>query len=115
VASGGIRILDHGLIRSLNLSNYYVYSLIAKEEKEIERREALFRSGYPAQSLSGRRLILVDDGAATGSTRLAALQAVRMQHPKEIVIAVPVASRDAYTTFEAEVGECICLATPEPF
>ncbi|HEY7304887.1 MAG TPA: phosphoribosyltransferase [Bryobacteraceae bacterium] len=115
VASGGVRILDRDLIRSLNLSSYYVYGLIAKEEREIERREALFRNGYPAPALSGRRVILVDDGAATGSTMLAAAEAIRQQHPKEIVIAVPVASREACRTFHAEVDKCICLATPEPF
>jgi putative phosphoribosyl transferase len=115
VASGGIRILDHAMIRSLNLSNYYVYGLIAKAEREIEKRETLFRDGYPAQTLSGRTVILVDDGAATGSTMFAAVEAARKRHLKEIVIAVPVASRDACTTFEAEVGKCICLATPEPF
>lgn len=115
VASGGIRLLDQALIRSLNLSNYYVYGLIAKEEREIERREALFRDGYPAQALSGKKVILVDDGAATGSTMLAAAEAVKQQHPKEVVIAVPVASRQACVTFQAEVGKCFCLATPEPF
>ena len=115
VASGGIRLLDQALIRSLNLPNNYVYSLIAREEREIERREALFRNGCPAKALSGLTVILVDDGAATGSTMLAAAEAIRQQHPKEIVIAVPVASRDACMTFRAEVGKCICLATPEPF
>jgi putative phosphoribosyl transferase len=115
VASGGVQILDHALIRSLNLSNYYVYGLIARVEKEIQRQEALFRNGHPAKVLSSRTVILVDDGAATGSTMLAAAEAVRSQHPKQIVIAVPVASRDAYMTFETQVGKCVCLATPEPF
>lgn len=115
VASGGIRILDQALIRSLNLSNYFVYGTIAKEEKEIQRREALFRDGRPAPQLAGRTVILVDDGAATGATMLAAAEAVRGQYPKRIVIAIPVASRDAYAKFEAEVGKCICLAIPHPF
>jgi putative phosphoribosyl transferase len=115
VASGGIRLLDRALIRSLNLPNNYVYGLIAREEKEIQRRETLFRDGCPAQTLSGRTVILVDDGAATGSTMLTAAEAIRQQHPKQIVIAVPVASRDACLTFQARVGKCVCLATPEPF
>lgn len=115
VASGGVRLLDQALIRSLNLPNNYVYGLIATEEKEIERRETLFRDGCPAQTLSSRTVILVDDGAATGSTMLAAAEAIRQQHPKEIVVAVPVASRDACIACQAEVGKCVCPATPEPF
>jgi putative phosphoribosyl transferase len=114
VASGGIRVLDHALIRSLNLSNYYVYGLIAREESELARREALYHDGHPAQVLSGRTVILIDDGAATGSTMLAAREAVVTKRPKEIVIAVPVASCEAYDAFKVE-GTCFCLATPEPF
>jgi len=115
VASGGVRLLDQALIRSLNLPNSHVYGLIAGEEKEIQRRETLFRRGCPAQTLSGRTVILVDDGAATSSTILAAAEAILQQHPKQIVIAVPVASRDACLTFQARVGKRVCLATPEPF
>lgn len=115
VASGGVRILDQALIDSLNLSNPVISRLIGKEEKEIERREALFRDGHPAQALSGRTVILVDDGAATGATMLAAMEAVRIEHPKEIVIAIPVASREACTAFKTEVDKYICLATPELF
>ncbi|HEY7303800.1 MAG TPA: phosphoribosyltransferase family protein [Bryobacteraceae bacterium] len=112
VASGGIRILNHELIRSLNLSNYFVYGVIAREESELARREALFRDG---QILTGRTVILVDDGAATGSTMLAAVEAVRRQHSTELVIGLPIASRDAYSAFQAETGKCICLAIPQPF
>lgn len=115
VASGGVRILNEALIRSLNLSNYFVYGMIAREEKEVERHEALVRDGCPALQLAGRTVILVDDGAATGLTMLAAVEAVRRQDPKKIVIAVPVASRDARVKFEAEVDECIFLAIPHPF
>jgi putative phosphoribosyl transferase len=115
VASGGVQMLDHALIRSLNLSNYYIYGLIASVEKELQRREALFRNGHPAKVPDDRTVILIDDGAATGSTMLAAAEAVRKQHPKEIIIAVPVASRDAFATFQSEVDECVCLDTPEPF
>lgn len=115
VASGGVRILDRALIRSLNLSDYFVYSLVAQEEQVIERRETLYRNGSAAQVLSGRTVILVDDGAATGSTMLAAAEAIRRQHPKEIVLAIPVASREACAALGADFGRCVCLATPEPF
>ena len=112
--ASGIRLFDHALIRSLNLSNYYVYDLIAKEEKELARREALYRDGNPAVALSGQTVILIDDGAATGSTMVAARASILTKSPKEIVIAEPVASQGAYEAFKAE-EKCICLATPQLF
>ena len=115
IASGGVKILDRTIIRYLGLTNYYVNGLIEKEEKEVEKREALFRDGYPAQVLSGRTVVLVDDGAATGATMLAAAEAVRRQNPKKIVVAVPVASCEACAAIEKTAGKGVCLATPERF
>lgn len=115
VASGGVRVLDQVILKAVNLSNYFIYDLIAKQEEEVERRESLFRHGHPAECLRERRVILVDDGAATGSTMLAAVEAVRKQGAKEIVTALPVASRDAYEKIQASVDKCFCLATPAPF
>jgi putative phosphoribosyl transferase len=114
VANGGVRVLNPTVIRSVKLSIGHVYGAIAKEE-EIEKWETLLRGGNRTHSLSGRTVILVDDGAVTGSTMLAAAEAVRRQHAKEIAIAVPVASREAYRSFQHEVSTCVCLATPQPF
>jgi putative phosphoribosyl transferase len=115
VASGGIQILDEELIRSLNLSESCVCHVVAKEEEEIEKREQLYRNGDRAQDLAGKAVVLVDDGAATGSTMLAAVEAVRAQKPKDIVVAVPVVSGYALMVFEARVSKCVYLAVPEPF
>jgi putative phosphoribosyl transferase len=115
VASGGARVVDQNLLKTVNLSNYFIYSLIAKQEEEVERRESLFRGAYPAERLQGRTVILVDDGAATGSTMLAAADAVRKRSPREIVVALPVASHDACQKIEAKVDRCFCLATPADF
>jgi len=110
--SRGVRIVDHDVLRSVNLSNYYVYGLFERLEEEAERREALFREGHPPLSVRGKIVILVDDGAASGATLLAAAGAVRKQSPKELIIAVPVASHEAYTKLKSEVDQCFCLATP---
>jgi predicted phosphoribosyltransferase len=63
----------------------------------------------------GRTVILVDDGLATGSTMRAAVQALRQQAPRRIVVAGPVAAPETCEEFRAEVDEVVCAATPEPF
>jgi len=114
VANGGVRVLNPAAIRSDSLSIGHVYRAIAQEE-EIEKWETLLRGGDRTHSLSGRTVVLVDDGAATGSTMLAAIEAIRRQHAKEVAIAVPVASREAYRRFQHQVSTCVCLATPHSF
>jgi putative phosphoribosyl transferase len=115
VAAGGARIVDHVLVGSLNLSKYFVYGLIEKKGEEIAIIEAPFREMFPVVPLRDRRVILIDDGAATGLTMLAAAEAVRRQNPKEVIATVPVASREARRSFEENIGKSVCLATPEPF
>src|SRR5207237_6731357 len=65
--------------------------------------------------VSGRTVILVDDGLATGSTMKAAAEAVRRQGPAGVVVAVPVASAQTCEELRAQVDEVVCAATPEPF
>ena len=115
VASGGVRILDCAFLRSAHLSNYFAYALIDNAEDELKKREQLLRDGRAPERIARRTVILVDDGAATGSTLLAAAQAVRMQNPREIVVALPVASKEASAPIADIVDEYVCLATPEPF
>ena len=87
----------------------------AKERAEIERRRKLYIGDRPRTEITGRVVIVVDDGIATGTTTRAALQAVRKQNPKELVLAVPVAPRETVAELRGEVDALICLETPEPF
>ena len=113
--AGGTRVLDHQLIRDLRISDEEVEAVVAREMKEVERREKLYRGGLPAQNLRGRTVVIVDDGLATGSTMLEATRHVRSIHPERLIIAVPVGSSEAYSRLRREADECICLAVPEPF
>jgi putative phosphoribosyl transferase len=115
IASGGIRVLNQTLIRELGLTSLVIDSITARERREIERRERLYREHRPPLAVGDRTVILVDDGLATGATMLAAARALRIQRPKRIIVAVPVASREVCEEFRRHVDETVCAETPEPF
>lgn len=115
IAGGGIRVLNPDAIRELQIPPETVHAVERAERTELERRERLYRDGRPAPELRGRTVILVDDGLATGSTMLAAVEAARTQQPRRIVVAVPVASREAHEALARKADACVCVSTPEPF
>lgn len=115
IASGGVRVLDRELIAQEGISQQDVEGVAAREEQEAERREQLYRAGRPALELRNRTVILVDDGLATGSTMLAAVKCVKISQPSAVIVAVPVASRQACEYFRHVTDESVCLAVPEPF
>jgi putative phosphoribosyl transferase len=115
VASGGRMVLANDVVRTLGITEDIIQAAARREMAEIERREKLYRSGRPPLQLDGRDVILVDDGLATGSTMLAAVQAAHAQNPARIVVAVPVGAPDTCRMLEAYADEVICLHTPEPF
>ena len=115
IASGSFQTLDHDLIRACGISREDIDAVITKERTEVERREKLYRKGLPALDLRGKTALLVDDGLATGSTMLVAARYVRSLKPARMLIGVPVGSAQACERLKEEAGDCICLATPEPF
>jgi putative phosphoribosyl transferase len=115
IASGGIRVLNHEVVRQLQIPSGAVEAVERDERRELERRERLYRDDRPVPSLRDRTVVLVDDGLATGSTMLAAVQAVRTQRPRRIVVAVPVASREAHDAMNRQADACVCVSTPDPF
>jgi predicted phosphoribosyltransferase len=115
IASGGARVLDHRLIEDLQLPERAVSWVIAEEERELMRREQLFRSGLGPLTVAGLIAILVDDGLATGSTMLAAVQAIRDLGPSRVVVAVPVGSAEACRKLEQVADEVICARIPSRF
>jgi len=115
IASGGVRVLNEGLVRSLAIPNSVLDEITAREETELRRRETAYRGSRPRQPIAGRTVILVDDGLATGASMKAAVAALRREGPGRIVVAVPVASADACDEFRQDVEEVVCAITPEPF
>ncbi|GAA0504796.1 hypothetical protein Ade02nite_70750 [Paractinoplanes deccanensis] len=82
---------------------------------EVDDRVRTLRDGWNRLPLTGRTAIVVDDGAATGATALAACQAVRQLGARRVVAALPVGSREAVAALRAATDDVICLARPQPF
>jgi len=112
IASGGVCFLNQPLIKSLGIARRTIDEVIARERRELERREQAFLIGRTPE-LRGRVVILIDDGLATGATMRAAVIAAREQQPARIVVAVPVAAGEIYREFQREVDEIVCVLTPE--
>ena len=115
IASGGVRVLNEDVMRSLPNADQLIESVTEKETVELERREGAYRDGRPAPELRDRVVILVDDGLATGATMRAAVAALRRRGVAKIVVAVPVGAPDTCREFEDEVDEIVCGAVPEFF
>jgi putative phosphoribosyl transferase len=115
VATGGVRVLNEQVVRALGIPNDVIDAVTKAEWQEIQRRERAYRGARPAPDVSGRTIILVDDGLATGATMHAAIAALRQQQPGRIVVAVPTASREVCEAFRAAADDVICAITPEPF
>jgi erythromycin esterase-like protein/predicted phosphoribosyltransferase len=114
IASGGTRVLNRQVLESLSIPAEWIEAIDAKERRELERREEAYRGGRPPPDVSGRTVILVDDGLATGATMLAAVQAVRLDEPAQVVIAVPVADPGVCEGLRSVADDVLCLMTPRP-
>jgi predicted phosphoribosyltransferase len=115
VATGGVRVLNDQLIEHLGIPDHVIDAVTARERQELARRKRLYRGGRPPSDISGRTVILVDDGLATGATMQAAIEALQQQNPIRIVVAVPTASPDTCEEMKAKADDVICAITPEPF
>ncbi len=115
IASGGVRVINEDVVRALNVSQAVIDASAAREQHELERREAEYRGDRPALDVRGRTIILVDDGLATGATMRAAVGALRKQQPEHLVVGVPVGAADSCREIGQDVDEIVCVETPEPF
>ena len=115
IASGGVRVLNEDVVRQLPQPERVIEQVTAEETRELERREIEYRDGRVAPDLSGKTVILVDDGLATGATMRAAVTALKRLAVAAIVVGAPVAAPETCAEFRREVDEIVCPITPEFF
>ena len=116
IASGNVRVLNHDVVDHLDISDDVIDQVAVVEQRELERREKLYRGSSPPVAITNRTVIVVDDGLATGSTMRAAVTALKQMKPARIIVAAPVAARDTCESFKDDVvSTCVCVMSPEPF
>ena len=115
VASDGSFVLDQDLVQRLNVPSAHIEQERARQRQEIDRRLAKYRGTSAELDLAGKTVVLVDDGVATGSTVLAAIQALKRKPLAELILAIPVGPPEAIEALRAKVDRMVCLATPERF
>ncbi|HEV8649030.1 MAG TPA: phosphoribosyltransferase [Actinomycetes bacterium] len=115
IASGGVRVLNEGLVRAYGIPDVAVERITEAERQELERRERAYREGRPPPEVGGRVAILVDDGLATGSTMRAAVAAVQRLGPSRVVVGVPTSPASTCDELAREADEVVCVSTPPRF
>lgn len=115
IASGGAYVLNEEAIEALGISHDEIVGVAQREGQELDRREHLYRDHRQYPVLEGKTVILVDDGLATGASMLVAVNALRRKRPEKIVVAVPVASPEAYSSLRGHADEIVCCHTPVRF
>ncbi|HET9671546.1 MAG TPA: phosphoribosyltransferase family protein [Actinomycetota bacterium] len=111
----GVRVLHHRTVRQLGVSEDYVEAEVARQEREIERREVAYRGRREPAPVAGRTAIVVDDGVATGATAVAALRWARAGGASRVVFAAPVGPPAARARLEPECDEVVLLVEPPGF
>ena len=115
IAEGGEPIFDPQTMAMTGLEPADLESTVAAEREELARRMRRYRGDRELPAVSGRTVIVVDDGLATGATARAALEALRNRRPARLVLAVPVAPPQTISRIADDADEVVVVAAPESF
>ncbi|MFJ9520078.1 phosphoribosyltransferase [Kitasatospora sp. NPDC101801] len=115
IGEGGARVLDEHIRLAARVTNAQLAEVERVERVELARRCARYRGGRPPVELSGRTVLVVDDGIATGSTARAACRTVGQRGAARVVLAVPVAPAGWRDRLRGEADELVCVAEPADF
>jgi putative phosphoribosyl transferase len=115
ISEGGIRILNDDVMNSIDIPEEKLEAITTREWRLLERRAQLYRGKEEPIKIAGKRVILVDDGLATGSSMKAAVASIRQINPQSITVAVPVGPPSVCADVGLECNEMVCAHTPEMF
>ena len=108
-------VLNREIVEAYSLDDDELRVLIAKERPELERQRTEYRGKQKPMSIDGKSVIVVDDGAATGTTMKVAIRALKRRSPREIIVALPVAPAQTLTDLACEADWAVCLSEPSQF
>jgi len=109
VADDGTVILNEELVERVGLSSHQINYQTNQVRVKIRQRTLLYRKDRPLTVVSGKTVIIADDGLASGFTMMAAVESVRRRRPKEIVVTVPAASAVAVERVEKVADKVVTL------
>lgn len=114
-AIGAVGLKDSFVLPHENVTQYYIESEVMNIRERLKEMQEKFLGNKEPEDLSGKTVIVVDDGVATGNTLLGTIQVLKKAHPYKLVLAVPVASQSAIEKLQPHVDELIVLLCPESF
>ncbi|HEX9045897.1 MAG TPA: phosphoribosyltransferase [Verrucomicrobiae bacterium] len=115
IASGGVRVLNRDVIRSLGIPNFLIEAVTSVESRELARQERKYRAHLPELNCRGNTVVLVDDGLASGASMRVAVQALKMKGPERVIVAVPVGSSPGCEQIQCDADEVVCARMVEQF
>jgi predicted phosphoribosyltransferase len=116
ITDDGTIVLNEEAVKKMGLSKEQINYQVSQVRAEIRQRSLLYFKDRPPSIVSGKTVILIDDGLASGYTMMAAVESVRRRRPRQIVVAVPVAPAIALKQIEKiadRVITCITGFMPE--
>lgn len=115
IAEDGRVLFDDLALARMRVPRQALSGTVDAERAELDRRRRVYRGERPPPRIAGRDCVVVDDGVATGGTARAALRMVRQAGPAQLVLAVPVASREAIAMLGEEADAVVVLGVPDNF
>lgn len=112
ITEKGEAVYNDHLLAILGISSDYIKREAEREKRAAQTRSQLYRGSAAPLDVENKRVILVDDGIATGATVLAAIKSIRANHPQSITLAAPVAAPDSLKKIKKEVEEVVVLFSP---
>ncbi len=115
IGEGGVRVINETVVYRAGVSDAELARVEGIEQVELDRQASRFRGDRPPVPLAGRTALIVDDGIATGSTALVAVQVARAFGAARVVVAAPVAAPSSVRDIRSIADDVVCLETPIAF